>query len=114
MFFITEDATIICKHPIGIVENKPSQDWLTIASRRVLIEPDPENRTIKGCANSGVGIIPCTVAMPLQIRGYSDFIRVDGQRLVLDTITALTNGQPPGTFWWVVANPGQAFIEEAG
>lgn len=113
MFFITEDATIVCKHPIGIVENKPSQDWFTIAKRRVLVKPDPENRTIKGCANSGVGIVPCTIAMAAEITGYSKFIRVDGKPVVLDIITAFTNGTPPGLYKWVVINPGQPFVQEA-
>ena len=111
MFFVTEDAKIICKHPVGIVENKPSQDWFTIARRRVLIEPDPENRTINGCANSGVGILPCKIATNVEITGYSTFIRVDGKRVVLDTITAFTSGSPPRLFKWVVVDPAQPFVE---
>ena len=113
MFFVTEDATIICKHPVGVVQNKPSQDWLTIVGRRVLIEPDPENRDINGCTNSAGVNVPCKIATNIQMEGYSELIRVDGHRLCLDTITAFTSGQPPGMFKWVVVNPGQPFVEEA-
>ena len=113
MFFVTEDATIICKHPNGAVVNEPSQDWLTIVGRRVLIEPDPENRKIKGCLNNSAVNVACAIATNIQMEGYSELIRVDGHRLCLDTITAFTSGQPPGLFKWVVANPGQPFVEEA-
>jgi len=44
--------------------------------------------------------------------GYSDWIRVDGKRICLDTITGLTDGTPPGTVKYKVNEPGQPFIEE--
>jgi|Kansoi500Nextera_1026154.scaffolds.fasta_scaffold26057_1 hypothetical protein len=112
MFFVTEDATIICKHPVGLVDRVPSQNWFTIATRRVLVDADPENRTIKGCANSGVGIKPCTTALKVIADvGYSTFIRVGGQRVCLDAITGFTDGTPPGLYKWVVSAPGQQFVE---
>ena len=112
MFFITEDATVVCQHELGIIQNVPSQNWVTIASRRVLVEIDPEGRTIKGCPNVNVGIRPCVTTLPV-IAGYSDLIRVDGRRLCLDTVTGLTDGTPPGLVRYKVNDAGQPFVQEA-
>lgn len=112
MLFITEDAVIVCQHERGIIKNVPSQDWLTIAERRVLVEVDPEGRTIKGCPNMGVGIRPCVTTLKV-ITGYSDWIRIGGQRLCLDTVTGLTDGTPPGLVKYKVNDAGQPFVQEA-
>jgi hypothetical protein len=111
MFFITEDAVVVCKHEVGIVKNVPSQNWVTIASRRVLVEIDPEGRTITGCPNMGVGIRPCLTTLKVTA-GYSDLIRIEGKRLCLDTITGLTDGTPPGLVKYKVNNAGQPFVQE--
>ncbi|HYY58708.1 MAG TPA: hypothetical protein VE842_15345 [Pyrinomonadaceae bacterium] len=111
MFLLTEDAIVVCKHELGIVKNVPSQDWVTIGERRVLVEIDPEGRTIAGCPMYGVGIRPCVTTLKVQA-GYSDWIRVDGRRVCLDTITGLTDGTPPGTVKYKVNNAGQPFVEE--
>jgi len=111
MFFITEDAVVVCKHEVGIVQNVPSQNWITIASRRVLVEIDPEGRTITGCPNMGVGIRPCLTTLKATA-GYSDLIRVEGKRLCLDTIIGLTDGTPPGLVKYKVNNAGQPFVQE--
>jgi hypothetical protein len=111
MFFITEDAKITCKHPGALVQNVPSQNWFTIANRRVLVETDPEGRTIKGCVNSGFGIKPCTTALKVSA-GYSDLIRIGGKRLCLDTVTGFTDGTPPGLYKYIVIDPGQPFVQE--
>ena len=37
MLWITEDALVVCKHQLGKVTNLPSQDLVTIDSRRVLV-----------------------------------------------------------------------------
>src|SRR6185295_4682953 len=110
MFFVTEDAAITCKHPGGFVQNVPSQSWLTINTRRVLVEIDPEGRTIKGCPNSGGVNKPCLTTLPVQT-GYSGFMRVDGKSICLDPITGFTDGIPPGLFKYVVVNAGQPFVE---
>ena len=111
MFFITEDAVVVCKHELGIVENVPSQDWVTIATRRVLVEVDPEGRAIKGCPNYGLGIRPCVTTLKVQ-KGYSDLIRIGDKRICLDTVTGLTDGTPPGLVKYKVNVQGQPFVEE--
>ena len=45
---IPEDADLRCGH-MGKVKNKPSQDWVTIAGKRILVEDDPEGRDIDLC-----------------------------------------------------------------
>lgn len=111
MFFLTEDAVVVCKHELGIVKNVPSQRWVKIGKRPVLVEIDPEGRTIAGCPNYGVGIKPCVTTLKVQ-KGYSDWIRVDGRRVCLDTVTGLTDGTPPGTVKYKVNDAGQPFVEE--
>ena len=112
MLFITEDAVIVCQHETGRVSNAPSQDWVTIAERRVLVEVDPEGRSIKGCPNMGVGIRPCVTTLKV-ITGYSSFIRVGGRSVRLDTVTGLTDGTPPGLVKYKVNAAGQRFVQEA-
>jgi hypothetical protein len=111
MFFLTEDAVVVCQHELGIVQNVPSQSLVTIANRRVLVENDPEGRTIKGCPNMGLGIRPCLTTLKATA-GYSDLIRIDGRRVCLDTITGLTDGTPPGLVKYKVNNAGQPFVQE--
>ena len=109
MRFITEDAKLVCAHELGKVVNQPSQDLVTIQHRRVLVENDPEGRTIQSCPNIGATIKPCQLTLIVQV-GYSDFMRVDGKRVCMDTVTGLTDGTPPGTIKYKVNDPGQDLV----
>ena len=109
MFVITEDASVYCKHS-GSVKNRPSQDWVTIEKRRVLVESDPEGRSISHCPNT-VPFKPCLLTLKV-MKGYSDFIRVDGHRLCLQSVTGLTDGTPPGVVLYEVRTAGQNFVSE--
>jgi hypothetical protein len=111
MKVLTEDALLVCEHEIGKVANHPGQDWVTIDHRRVLVENDPEGRGISGCPNIGATIKPCQHTLKVET-GYSDFIRVDGKRICLDTVTGLTDGTPPGTIKYKVNKPGQDLVSE--
>lgn len=108
---LTEDALLVCAHELGHVHNQPTQSLLTIAGRRVLVEPNPEGKSISGCPNIGLTIKPCTSTLKVQV-GYSAYIRVDGKRICLDTVTGLTDGTPPGTVKYKVRSPGQNLVEE--
>jgi hypothetical protein len=112
MLFLTEDAVLVCSHELGVVVNHPTQDLVTIAGRRVLVEDNPQGRLIKGCPNIGATIKPCTATLKVQA-GYSDFIRIDGKRTCLQAVTGLTDGTPPGTVKYNVRSAGQAFVSEA-
>lgn len=119
MRWLTEDAVLVCDHESGRVDNGPSQDLVTVNGRRVMVGPnllelkpgDTELRQIRGCANSipPIGIKPCLLTLPVE-SGYSDFIRIEGRALCLDTVTGHTDGTPPATVKYHVRVPGQDFV----
>ncbi len=109
MKFMTEDARVVCKHENGVVGIIGTQKLLTINGRKVLVDNDPEGRPIAGCPNVGATIKPCTTTLKVT-KGYSNFIRADGKRVCLDTVTGLTDGTPPGTVVYEVRNPGQSLV----
>lgn len=112
MKWLTEDAVLNCKHESGIVQILlPLQDLVTIEGRKVLVENDPEHKLIIGCPNIGATIKPCTKTLRVEA-GYSDFLRADGRRICLDTVTGLTDGTPPGTVKYAVRAPGQDLVTE--
>ncbi len=111
MEWLTEDARLFCDHG-GHVNNKPSQDLVKIADRRVLVATDPEGRSISTCPNANVlmGQRPCVTT--LQVRtGYSEFIAIDGHRVCLSSIRGLTDGTLPGTVDYKVIDPGQQLVD---
>ncbi len=112
MLILTEDVVITCRHVTGIVIRNTSQDFVTIAGRRVLIDPDPENRPIIGCPNIGIGIKPCLKTLSVKT-GYSDFITIGGRRVCLKAVTGLTDGTPPGIVMYDVRAAGQDFVSGA-
>jgi hypothetical protein len=111
MMILTEDADIRCQHVGGKVILHPLQGLVTINGRRVLVEPDPEGKTIVGCPNVGPAIKPCQLTLKVAT-GYSAFMRVDGRRVCLDTVTGLTDGTPPGVVLYTVHDPGQHLFSE--
>ncbi len=111
MRFLTQDSVLLCKHKLGKVGILASQDWVTIGKRKILVEIDPEGKAITGCPNVGAAIKPCTLTLKVK-KGYSGFIRINGRRVCLDTITGLTDGTPPGVVEYYVHSPGQNFVEE--
>lgn len=110
MRVLTQDAVLPCRHVGGLVKVVPSQDWVTIEGRAVLVRPDPEGRAVVGCPNVGATIKPCTATLPVE-SGYSSLARIDGCALCLDAVTGLTDGTPPGTVKYDVRAAGQAFVE---
>lgn len=109
MLFLTEDALLVCKHELGKVNIAPSQGLVTIEKRKVLVENDPEGKSIAGCPMYGPSIKPCTTTLKT-MKGYCSFLRVHGKRVCLDTVTGLTDGTPPGTVEYKVNNAGQSFV----
>ncbi|HEU0021418.1 MAG TPA: hypothetical protein VFR55_07080 [Dehalococcoidia bacterium] len=112
MQILTEDAMLVCKHELGVVINNPTQGLVTVEGRRVLVANSPEGRMITGCPNVGATIKPCMLTLVVQ-KGYSDWIRIDGHPVCLDTVIGLTDGTPPGTVEYQVKQPGQRFVSEA-
>ncbi len=112
MRIITEDAVLICDHQLGIVQNRPTQKLVTINKRRMLVEIDPEGRSIAGCPNIGLTIKPCTTTLKVTV-GYSTLVRIDRKRVCLDTVSGLTDGTPPGAVNYKVRSAGQILVTEA-
>lgn len=111
MLILTEDAVLLCQHQLGKVGLVPTQTLVTVGGRKVLVQPNPEGRPISGCPNIGATIKPCLTTLKVSA-GYSQWIRVDGQPLCLDTVTGYTDGTPPGVVEYQVRSAGQAFVEE--
>lgn len=111
MYWLTEDTTIVCQHELGHVGIRPTQTFVTIAGRRVLVSPNPQGRPITGCPNVGATIKPCTQTLAVR-HGYSDWLRIEGQSICLDTLRGLTDGTPPGTVDYEVRHPGQILVSE--
>jgi hypothetical protein len=111
MLWLTEDALLACAHDAGIVDIAPTQSLVTIDGRRVLVDPNPESRKIKGCPWVAPGQFACLLTLSVR-EGYSPTIRIDGQQVCLDTVVGLTNGTPQGTFDYTVRKPGQALVSQ--
>jgi hypothetical protein len=111
MNWLTEDAIITCKHESGIVSIAPTQDLVTIEQRKVLVDDNPEGRSITGCPNIGATIKPCTRTLKVEV-GYSNFLLINGQRVCLSSVTGLTDGTPPGVVKYTVRSPGQELVTE--
>jgi len=109
MHWLTDQAVLVCLHELGTITNQPSQSMVRIAGRPVLVDADPERRSISRCPNIGVTIKPCQTALKVTV-GYSTFLRVDGKRIALDTVRGLTDGTPPGVVQYKVRLAGQALV----
>jgi hypothetical protein len=109
MKLLTEDAILVCAHELGKVNIAASQSLVTIGGRKVLVEIDPEGKTIVACPNVGIAIKPCTTTLKVEV-GYSALMKVDGRRVCLDTVTGLTDGTPPGIVKYHVVRPGQGLV----
>ncbi len=108
MLLLTQDAVLLCGHALGRVSNAPSQGWVTVERRSVLVRADPEGRPIAGCVNASP-LKPCLTTLAVRT-GYSSLLRVDGREICLDTVRGLTNGDPPGAVDYHVAAAGQGFV----
>ncbi|MFI5489710.1 hypothetical protein ACIBXA_16605 [Micromonospora echinaurantiaca] len=108
MRWIHRDSVIRCDHD-GRVENRASQRWVTVTGVPVLVDADPEGRTITACPNYGPTIKPCARTLRVRI-GYSDWLRIDGHRVVLSHLDGFTDGTPPGLVHHRVRDPRQRFL----
>jgi hypothetical protein len=109
MRWVTARAVVKCAHD-GTVQNIASQKWVTVQGVPVLVEDDPEARTITACPNYGPVIKPCAKTLKVTA-GYSTRVRIDGEPVVLATLDGLTDGTPPGVVHYTCRNPAQTFVE---
>ena len=95
-----------CGHD-GKVELDNSQQWVRIAAEPGLVATDPEGRGISMCPNISTNTKQCNHTLAVII-GYSEFVRIDGRKLCLDSINGMTDGVPPSHY--TVRDPGQQFV----
>lgn len=107
---LRSDALMVCTHEIGRVDLVPSQRWVRVQGKPLLVKPDPVGRPIKMCPNLTVVTKPCTATLRVQ-RGYSSFLSIDGTSICLDTVTGTTDGTG-GMFSYKVNDPGQRLVGE--
>jgi hypothetical protein len=108
--FLTEQATLICDHG-GRVSLAATQDFVRIEKKRILVQPNPENRSITGCPNSNpvVGILSCRHTLEVR-EGYSVLVRIGGRPVCLETVLGYTDGSPPRVANYKVVDPAQVFV----
>ncbi|MBO4160875.1 MULTISPECIES: hypothetical protein [Micromonospora] len=109
MRWIHLNSLVACDHD-GRVTNRASQHWLTVAGVPVLVDADPEGRDIVACPNYGPTVKPCAKTLAVRV-GYSDWLRVDGHRIVLSHLDGFTDGTPPGLVHHTVHDPRQRLVE---
>lgn len=108
MRWITLDSLIACDHD-GRVTNRASQGWLTVAGTPVLVDDDPVGRDIVACPNYGPTVKPCAKTLAVRV-GYSDWLRVDGRRIVLSHLAGFTDGTPPNLVRHTVHDARQRLV----
>ena len=109
MLLLTQDALLLCSH-MGRVQISPSQRWVSVEGRAVLVATDPESKTIYPCPNLAMGK-PCTNSLAVQ-HGYSAFVRIDGHAVCRADLVGVTDGMPPGAAFYRVSQPGQGLVSE--
>ena len=110
MWCLTEDAKLVCAHR-GNVKITYSQKFVTIHKKKLLVKSDPVGKSISKCPNFAAAIKPCLTTLVVK-EGYSDFVRIGGRPVCLDTVTGLTDGTPPGFVEYSVRKPGQKFVAQ--
>lgn len=107
MFWVTEDATMVCAHqPGNVTAFDPSQSWVTIGQRRVLIEPDPVNRSIVGCPNIPPMGKQCLKTLGVFV-GYSGLIKIGGFRVCMSNLEGPVDAPSPP---YSVRSPAQELV----
>jgi hypothetical protein len=108
-FVLTEASTVHCGHVTGHVGIDPSQDLVHIEGQRVLVRPDPEHRPIRGCPNTSPVTKACQHTLQVHT-GYSAFVRILGQPVVLANLEGVTDGTPPAEASYKVADINQDLV----
>jgi hypothetical protein len=109
MLWLTEDAKLRCDHAGSgkVTGFKPAQSWVTIAGRRVLVDPDPEGRTMNGCIMKPPEFLPCSKTLKVT-SGYSRWVKVDAHAVCLSTVVGLTLANPQTQYR--VYDPAQVLV----
>jgi hypothetical protein len=107
---VTAAATIICAHA-GQVTLIPRQAMVLAGGAPVLCEGDLSGAPILGCAQPpSIATKPCTTVVSTS-PGVSSSPRVlvGGRPVLIQTLSGITDGVPPGVI--TVVNPGQVLAQ---
>ena len=102
---LTEASVVTCIHQAPI-QLKASQHKLKVDGKAVILQSDLIGAAVNNCPNKGPGLVPCTAVTSI-ITGISTELMVDGQPVMLETATGLTNATPPAPVMWQVQSAGQ-------
>ena len=86
------NAVIKCIHG-GTVTITPAGNKLKAGGAETITGTQLLSATIAGCTQIGSGLTPCTVILAITA-GQSTKLKTGGVPILLDTLTATTNGVP--------------------
>jgi hypothetical protein len=112
MMIVTTKANVRCTHSAPVkLESK--QNLVKIDEGFVLVKPDPVGKPVERCPFIGVGIKPCKFTLAV-LTGYSDYITIDGDPVVLDTLKGMTDAVPPVASYSVHGSLTAPSVPDAG
>jgi hypothetical protein len=107
---LTGQSVLKCAH-MGTVALAPSQDFVRIEGESVLIDPDTVGRPVRACPMATPANPPCTKTVNAdRSASFSDFVRIDGRGVCLDTATGMTNWSKLAVIPYSVISPAQDFV----
>ena len=101
-------ATIGCGHG-GSVQISAGQAKLVAGGAAVLVDGDLDGATISGCTTPKSDKTSKCQSVSSVIGGTAAKLSAGGSKVLLDTVSGLTDGVPPGTL--VVQTPGQTILQ---
>jgi hypothetical protein len=102
---LTESSSVACGHTPGTVQLRAGQSKLTVNGNKVLVDGDLMGASISSCSTpSTQSSSPCATVSST-VGGVAQKLTVGGKGVLLDNITGVTSGVPPGSL--SVSNAGQ-------
>jgi len=97
---------------MGVIKVPATQGLVRIDGARVLVEPNPLKKAVAACPMAPPSK-PCLVTVTVDgDKSYSKLVKINGDRVCLDTVTGFTDGAPPGSVKYSIASVGQKFVME--
>jgi hypothetical protein len=93
--YLNHRALLQCIHGGRVLLIPPPLRSLNIMQSPVVTDTDLMSAMIIGCPQIGPGIKPCIKIVTI-LMGRAMQIKVDGETPILDSLRALTDGNPPG------------------
>jgi hypothetical protein len=111
---LTAKSILNCAHG-GTVDLDPSQSWVRIGGREVLVEPDTVNRPVKACPMATPTTPPCSKTVNADKgASFSELVKIDGHGMCLATATGMTDWSRMATTPYFVSSPAQDFVAVEG